>query len=231
VYLAVTKGLLKGLYGTLGYNQTKLGSSFDIVGRCFRIGKMKMTNKQIRLDRIIDVLSSAQGAYECLAATTPLIRDPDKFSIEHCRMSFVTRPPVLVRKKDGYYLVSGYREWQMALRLLDKTEKVSCAIITDASTDFLNEMAWHEVYGNILQYGLSPANIGYQLRQMVKKLDKDIKKKYFPELSNIALLVKVTDIGRSTYFEKGAKTESKAKSYDDVLKDISAEQSPPKKSD
>lgn len=92
-----------------------------------------MTNKQIRLDRIIDVLDSAQGAYECLAGTTPLIRDPDKFSVEYCRMSFVIKPLVLVQKKDGYYLVAGYKQWQMALRLFDKTEKVRCSVITYVS--------------------------------------------------------------------------------------------------
>jgi hypothetical protein len=167
---------------------------------------MKMTNKQIRLDRIIDVLDSARGAYECLAGTTPLIRDPDKFSVEFCRMSFVTKPLTLVQKKDGYYLVAGYKQWQMALRLFDKTEKVRCSIITDVSTDFLNAMAWNEVYGDILLHGLSPKYIGYQLGR-------------------------VTDIGKSTYYEKEPIKESKAKSYDDVLKDISAEQSGPKKLD
>ncbi|MCJ8269935.1 MAG: hypothetical protein MJK04_11105, partial [Psychrosphaera sp.] len=161
-----------------------------------------MTNKQIRLDRIIDVLDGARGAYECLAGTTPLIRDPDKFSVEYCRMSFVTKPLTLVQKKDGYYLVAGYKQWQMALRLFDKTEKVRCSVITDVSTDFLNEIAWNEVYGDILQHGLSPKDIGYHLRQVVKRLDNNVKKKYFPELSNVAQLERVTDIRNSTYYAK-----------------------------
>jgi hypothetical protein len=192
---------------------------------------MKMTNKQIRLDRIIDVLDSARGAYECLAGTTSLIRDPDKFSVEYCRMSFVIKPLVLVQKKDGYYLVAGYKQWQMALRLFDKTEKIRCSIITDVSIDFLNAMAWNEVYGDILLHGLSPKYIGYQLRLVVKKLDNNVKKKYFPELSNVSQLGRVTDIGKSTYYEKEPTKESKAKSYDDVVKDISAAKSRPKNSD
>lgn len=62
---------------------------------------MKKTNKTIRLDHIVDVLDIAQGAYECLAATVPLIRDPDKFAPEFCQVLIATKPPVLFQNKAG----------------------------------------------------------------------------------------------------------------------------------
>ena len=102
---------------------------------------MKTTKKLIRLDKIVGVLPSVQEAYDCLAGVMPLVRDSETFSVEMCRMMLARTPPMLVLKGNKYYLFSGYREWQLALYKLDRTEKISCQIVTDANDSFLNEMA------------------------------------------------------------------------------------------
>jgi hypothetical protein len=192
---------------------------------------MKITRKKIPLAHIIDALDTTQGAYECLAATAPLIREPDKFAPDFCRVLLATKPPTLFQKKDGYYLVSGYREWQLALRLLDKTEKITCQVVIDVSTDLLKAIAWADAYGCMLLYGLSPKQVGYQLHQVIDKLDNDVMKTYFPELSKKAQLVGATDISSSALAEDKSKQVKPVRTFGDALKEISAKKANPKKTD
>ena len=151
----------------------------------FILDYMKTTKKLIRLDRIIGVLPSVQEAYDCLAGVMPLIRDPDAFSVETCRMMLEIKQPMLVKKRSDYHLVSGYREWQLALYKLDKTQKIQCQVVSDASELLLNELAWHDAYGAALLYGISPTRVGQQRNQMVTKVRQVIKDKFFPELASI----------------------------------------------
>jgi hypothetical protein len=92
----------------------------------FILAYMKTTKKLIRLDRISGVLPSVQEAYDCLAGVMPLVRDPEKFSVDMCRMMLEIKQPMLVQKGQEYHLISGYREWQLALYKFDKTEKIHC---------------------------------------------------------------------------------------------------------
>jgi hypothetical protein len=57
---------------------------------------MKTTKRLIRLDRVVGVLASVQEAYDCLAGVMPLVRDPDKFSADMCRMMLEIKLPILV---------------------------------------------------------------------------------------------------------------------------------------
>jgi hypothetical protein len=77
--------------------------------------------------------------------------------VETCRMMLDIKKPMLGRS--DYYLVSGYREWQLALYKLDKTQKIYCQVVSDASELLLNELAWHDAYGAALLYGISPTRI------------------------------------------------------------------------
>ena len=143
---------------------------------------MKTTKKLIRLDKIVGVLPSAQEAYDCLAGVMPLVRDPETFSVQMCRMMLARTPPMLVLKGNKYYLFAGYREWQLALYKLDETEKISCQIVTGAADSLLNEMAWNDAYGAMLLYGISPNLMGLQCKEVVSKVPKKINDKYFAEL-------------------------------------------------
>jgi hypothetical protein len=117
---------------------------------------MKTTKRLIRLDLIVRVLPSVQEAYDCLVGVMPLMRDPETFSVDMCRVMIEIKQPMLVQKGKEYYLISDYREWQLALYKFDKTEKVHCQIVTDAHDLLLNEIAWHDAYGAILLYGIRP---------------------------------------------------------------------------
>ena len=121
---------------------------------------MKTTKKLIKLDKIYGILPSAQEAYDCLSGVMPLVCDPETFSVEMCRMMLARTPPMLVLKGNKYYLFAGYREWQLALYKLDRAEKISCQIVTDATDSLLNEMAWNDAYGAMLLYGISPNLMG-----------------------------------------------------------------------
>jgi hypothetical protein len=88
-----------------------------------------------------------------------------------CRMMLEIKQPMLVQKGKEYHLISGYREWQLALYKFDKTEKIHCQVVTDAPDSLLNEIAWHDAYGAALLYGISPKGMGQQCNQMVKNFD------------------------------------------------------------
>jgi hypothetical protein len=182
---------------------------------------MKTTKKLIRLDRIVGVLPSVQEAYDCLAGIMPLVRDPEKFSADMCRMMLEIKQPILVQKRNEYYLVAGYREWQLALYKLDKTEKINCQVVSDATDPLLNELAWHDAYGAALLYGISPQRMGQQCNQMVTKVSQEIKDKFFPELSSVRQFAKVTDISRSSFYLKaGDDTEVKEGTFEGLLKGL-----------
>ena len=170
---------------------------------------MKTTKKLIRLDWIFGVLPSVQEAYDCLAGVMPLVRDPEKFSAEMCRLMLERTPPMLVLKGDKYYLFAGYREWQLALYKLDRTEKISCQIVTDTTGTFLNEMAWNDAYGAMLLYGTSPNLMGLQCKEVVSKVPKKINDKFFPEFSSVRKFSKVTDISRASFYLKPAGNDDK----------------------
>ena len=184
----------------------------------FILDYMKTTKRLIRLDRIVGVLPSVQEAYDCLAGVMSLVRDPEKFSVEMCRMMLEIKQPMLVQKGKEYHLISGYREWLLALYKLDKTEKIQCQVVTDASDSLLNEIAWHAAYGAVLLYGISPKRMGQQCNQMVTKVRQEIKDKYFPELSSVRQFSKVTDISRASFYLDRNKKENKQDSFEGLLK-------------
>ena len=186
----------------------------------FILDYMKTTKRLIRLDRIVGVLPSVQEAYDCLAGVMSLVRDPEKFSVEMCRMMLEIKQPMLVQKDKDYHLVSGYREWQLALYKLDKTEKIHCQVVTDAPDLLLNEIAWHDVYGAVLLYGISPNLMGLQCKQMVKKVRQEIKDKFFPELSSVRQFSKVTDISRASFYLKAGDKEVKEGTFEGLLKGL-----------
>ena len=182
---------------------------------------MKTTKKLIKLDKICGVLPSVQEAYDCLAGAMPLVRDPETFSIEMCRMMLTRTPPMLVLKGNKYYLIAGYRKWQLALYKLERTEKISCQIVTDAAESLLNEMAWNDVYGAMLLYGISPNLMGLQCKEVVSKVPKKINDKYFVEFSSIRKFAKVTNISRASFYLKRAgKDDDKGKTFKDLLKGL-----------
>ena len=120
---------------------------------------MSLNENHQKVDKIVGILPSVQDAYDCLAGVMPLVRDPEKFSVEMCRMMCEVKQPILVQKGLVYHLISGYREWQLALYKLDKTEKISCQIVTDTTDTFLNEMAWNDAYGAMLLYGIGGCTV------------------------------------------------------------------------
>jgi hypothetical protein len=181
---------------------------------------MKTTKRLIRLYRIVGVLPSVQEAYDCLAGVMPLVRDPDKFSAEMCRMMLEIKQPMLVQKGQEYHLISSYREWQLALYKFDKTEKIHCQIVTEAPDSLLNEIAWHDAYGAALLYGISPKRMGQQCNQMVTKVRQGIKDKFFPELSSVRQFAKVTDISRASFYLKVGDKEVKVREFDTLLLDL-----------
>lgn len=80
-------------------------------------------------------------------------------------------------------MVSGHREWQLALRKLDKSEKITCQIVT--------------------------------------VVDKNIKDKYFPELSNVSQLAKVIDLRRTSFYPPSkAGNESEVVPFEDLLRKL-----------
>jgi hypothetical protein len=189
----------------------------------FILDYMKTTKRLIRLERIVGVLPSVQEAYDCLAGVMPLVRDPEKFSADMCRMMLEIKQPMLVQKGKKYHLISGYREWQLALYKFDKTEKIHCQIVTDVSDSLLNEIAWHYAYGAALLYGISPKRMGQQCNQMVTKVRQEIKDKYFPELASIRQFAKSTDISRASFYLAASKKESKKGTFDELLRGFESE--------
>jgi hypothetical protein len=181
---------------------------------------MKTTKRLIRLDRIVGVLPSVQEAYDCLAGVMPLVRDPEKFSVDMCRMMLEIKQPMLVQKGQEYHLISGYREWQLALYKFDRTEKIHCQIVSDAPDLLLNEIAWHDAYGAVLLYGISPKRMGQQCNQMVTKVRQEIKDNFFPELSSVRQFSKVTDISRASFYLKIGVEEVKEGTFKDLLKGL-----------
>ena len=182
---------------------------------------MKTTKKLIKLDKICDVLPSAQEAYDCLSEVMPLVRDPETFSVEMCRMMLTRTPPMLVLKGDKYYLIAGYREWQLALYKLERTENISCQIVTDAADSLLNEMAWNDAYGAILLYGINPNLMGLQCKEVLSKVPKKLNDKYFSKFSSIRKFAKVTNISRASFYLKPAhKNDGESTTFKDLLKQI-----------
>jgi hypothetical protein len=184
---------------------------------------MKTTKRLIRLDRITGVLPSVQEAYDCLAGVMPLVRDPEKFSTDMCRMMLEIKQPILVQKGKEYNLISGYREWQLALYKFDKTEKIHCQVVTDAPDLLLNEIAWHDAYGAALLYGISPKRMGQQCNQMVTKVRQGIKDKYFPELTSVRQFSKATDISRASFYLSGEENANKQGAFDGLLTELRAD--------
>ncbi len=88
----------------------------------------------------------------------------------------------------------------------------------------LNELAWVDAYGSLLLYGLSPKEMGQQYNQVVKAVKKNIKDKYFPELSNVSQLANVIDLRRTSFYPLGkADNESEGVPFDDLLKGLPKE--------
>lgn len=187
---------------------------------------MKTTKKLIRLDRIDGVLPSVQEAYDCLATVMPLVRDPEIFSVEMCRGMIEIKQPMLVQNGKGYHLISGYREWQVALYKLDEIEKIQCQIVTDASDVLLNELAWFDAYGAALYYGISPKRMGQQCNQMISKVRQEINHKFFPEFSSIRKFAKATDISQTSFYLKPTSHDAeKEPTFGDLLKGLEDGQS------
>ena len=181
---------------------------------------MKTTKRLIRLDRIVGVLPNVQEAYDCLVGVMPLVRDPEKFSADMCRMILEIKQPMLVQKGQDYHLISGYHEWRLALHKLDKTEKIHCQIVIDSPDSLLNEIAWHDAYWTVLLYGVSPKRIGQQCNQMVTKVRQEIKDKYLPELSSVRQFSKATHISRVSFYLGKAASESKEESFPDLSRKL-----------
>lgn len=131
---------------------------------------------------------------------------------------------MLVQKGNGYYLISGYREWQLALRKLGSDEKINCQVVTEASPAKLNSLAWHDAYGCMLAYGISPKKLGQQFKQVLALMDDEVKQNYFAELSNVSQLKKATDMSRGTFYSPKADKEAEHQSFDDILKDVAGNQ-------
>lgn len=154
--------------------------------------QIKSITKKIQLSQIQGLHPSVSQAASIISEQTYTSRF-DVFSSDAAHL-LLSLHPIFITKVDGnFYVVAGFRSFQLALITLDFNEKISAQVIDSLSNEQYLLLAETDILGSVLQHSLGTKSVT-QIENIKNHLTKESVNKNIPGISSTRSITKYESI-------------------------------------